>query len=54
MLEETSLRAFEEVPGTEQATCILKVARKHREEAQNVISKARADLSEYKLNELEQ
>ncbi len=54
ILEATSMRIFEGVPGTEHATCILKVARKHREEAQNIISKARADLSEYKLSELEQ
>lgn len=53
ILEATSMRVFEEIPGTEQGTCTLKVKRGDREEAQTVISKARVALSEHKLNELD-
>lgn len=53
ILEAVSMRIFEDLPGTEQATCTLKVKRKHRDEAQKVISTARMHLSEYKLDQLD-
>ena len=53
ILEATSMRVFDDVPGTEVATCVLKFKRKHRDEAQSMISKARLQLSEYQLDQLE-
>ncbi len=52
ILEGISMSAFDELPGVEVATCILKVKRKDRKEAEALVSKARLALSEYKLNEL--
>lgn len=53
ILEATSMRIFEDLPGTEQATCTLKIKRKDREEAEKVISRARMLYSEYKLDQME-
>lgn len=53
VLEAFSMKTFEDIPGTEQATCKLKVKRKHREEAQKVVSKARLLLSEFRLNQMD-
>lgn len=52
ILEAVSMRVFEDLPGTEQATCMLKVKRKNRDEAQQVISTARMHLSEHKLDQM--
>lgn len=52
ILEAVSMRIFEDLPGTEQATCTLKVKRKHREEAQKFTSTARMHLSEHKLDQM--
>lgn len=54
ILEATSMRVFDKVPGTEQANCTLKIKRKHREEAEHLVSKARLQFSEYKLNKMEE
>lgn len=53
ILEGTSMRVFDDVPGTDVATCIIKIKRKHRDEARTMISKARLQLSEYQLDQLE-
>lgn len=53
ILEANSMRVFEELPGSEQATCILKIKRKHKKEAQDISSRARVLLSEHKLNKLD-
>lgn len=53
ILEASSMRIFEELPGTEQATCTLKIKRKDREEAEKIISRARMLHSEYKLDQME-
>jgi hypothetical protein len=53
VLKGVSMRVFEDVPGTEHATCTLKVKREYREAAQNLVSKARLYLSEYRLSQLE-
>ncbi len=53
ILEGVSMQVFEEVPGTEVATCELKIKRKDRDEARDLISKARLHLSEYKLERLD-
>lgn len=52
ILEATSMRVFEDIPGSEQATCTLKVKRKHRKEAQDLISTARMYHSEHKLDQM--
>lgn len=52
ILEATSMRIFENLPGSEQATCELKVKRKHREEAEKLISTARMYHSEHKLDQM--
>lgn len=48
----TSMRSLREVPGSEQGRCVLKIKRKHRDEAIDVISSARVALSEYKLHRI--
>lgn len=53
LLEATSMRVFEDLPGSEQATCELKVRRKNREEAEKVISTARMYHSEFKLDQMD-
>lgn len=53
ILNGTSMRVFEDVPGTNVATCIIKVKRKHRNEAQSLASHARLQLSEYKLDQMD-
>lgn len=53
ILEGVSMRVFEGIPGTDVATCTLKIKRKNREEAQSLISTARMNLSEYKLQRME-
>lgn len=54
ILEGTSMKVFDEVPGTDVATCTLKIKRKHRDEAQTVSSRARVRLSEYRLRQLDE
>lgn len=54
ILEGTSMKVFDEVPGTDVATCTLKIKRKHRDEAQAVSSRARVRLSEYRLRQLDE
>src|SRR5699024_4280748 len=54
ILEGTSMRAFKDLPGVEVATCILKIKRKHRKEAEGLLSAARLRFSEYKLNKLDE
>lgn len=53
ILEGKSMKVFEALPGAEVATCTLKVKRKHRKEAEQLISTARMKFSEYKLNQLD-
>jgi len=53
ILEGISMRVFEDIPGTEIATCTLKVKRKERDDAQGLISSARMHLSEYKLDQMD-
>ena len=53
ILEGISMRVFQDVPGTEIATCKLKVKKKNRSDAQNLVSSARVHLSEHKLNQLD-
>ena len=48
-----SMKIFEEIPGSNQGRVLLKIKRKDRELAENVISSARVRLSEYKLDELD-
>lgn len=53
ILEAKTMRVFEALPGSEQGTSTLRVKRKDREAAQNLISKARLRLSEQRLEELD-
>jgi hypothetical protein len=52
ILKGVSLKTFEAIPGTEVATCRLKIKRRDSESAARLSSHARAALSEYRLNEL--
>lgn len=54
ILKGASMKVFEDIPGTEVATCELKVKRKYRDKAQSLISKARVHLSENKLQQLDE
>jgi hypothetical protein len=54
VLEGNSMKVFEEVPGEAEAgSCILKIERKNRDEAQRLVSKARMQHSEYKLEQMD-
>ncbi|NIT60631.1 MAG: hypothetical protein GWN00_31845 [Aliifodinibius sp.] len=53
ILEGTSMKAFEDLPGSEQGRLKLKVKRSDRDDAQNAVSSARVHLSEHKLKELD-
>ncbi|HLR32648.1 MAG TPA: hypothetical protein VK074_09165 [Fodinibius sp.] len=53
ILEGTSMSAFGELPGTEPASRTLKIKRKHRAEAEQLISHARMRFSEHRLNRME-
>ncbi len=53
ILEGTSMKAFEELPGSEQGRLKLKVKHSNRDDAQSAVSSARVHLSEYKLKELD-
>jgi len=53
ILEAVSMHVFEDLPGSEQASCTLKVKRKDRKEAEQIISTARMQLSEHKLDQME-
>lgn len=52
ILEATSIRTFENLPGADHAVCTLRVKRKNWKEARDVVSKAMMQLSEYKLDQL--
>lgn len=52
ILEGNSMKVFEDIPGTDVATCVLKIKRKNRVQAEKLISSARMHFSEYKLNQL--
>ena len=53
ILKATSMKALEDLPGSEQATAELKIKRKNRKEAESVVSSARVALSEHKLDGLD-
>lgn len=52
-LEATSMKVFEDLPGTEYATCTLKVKRSDRKQAQSVISQVRMKFSEHRLSAMD-
>ena len=54
ILEANSIQVFADLPGSEQGRCTLKVKRKHKKEAQDLISKARLEFSEFKLDQLDE
>lgn len=53
ILEGTSMDAFRGLPGTEPGSRTLKIKRRHRDEAEKLVSRARMRLSEYRLNKME-
>ncbi|MDR8392210.1 hypothetical protein NC796_13730 [Aliifodinibius sp. S!AR15-10] len=53
ILEARSLRVFDEIPGTEGGECKLKIKRKDRKDAENLVSKIRLTMSEMKLKDLD-
>ena len=53
ILEGNSMDAFNGLPGTEPGSRTLKIKRKDRDEAQKLVSQARMQLSEYRLNRME-
>ena len=52
ILKTSSLQLLQKLPGSEQGECMLKVKRKHRDQAQSTVARARIGLSEQKLDEL--
>lgn len=53
IFKASSMRVLQELPGSEQGECTLKVKRKHRQQAEHTIAQARIALSEQKLDQLE-
>lgn len=53
ILEGASMKVFEDMPGAELAECNLKIKRKDQKEAERLVSRARMQLSEYKLDQLQ-
>ena len=53
ILEGISMDAFDDLPGTEPGSRTLKIKRKDRDEAQKLVSRARMQLSEYRLGEMD-
>lgn len=53
ILEATSMKVFEKLPGANPAESELKVKRKNKQEAERLVSQARMQLSEYKLDQFE-
>lgn len=53
-LEARSLKVLEDIPGTEMTECVLKVKRKDRKDAENLVSKARLTMSEMRLKDLDE
>jgi len=54
ILEANSLKALRDIPGTEMTECVLKIRRKDRKDAENLVSKARVVMSEMKLKNLDE
>lgn len=54
VLEARSLRAFDDIPGTEQAECVLKIKRKDRDDAARLVSKIRLVMSEMRLKDMDE
>lgn len=52
LIEAKSLRVFDDIPGTEQAECVLHIKRKDRQDAERLVSKIRLVMSEMKLKDL--
>ena len=52
ILKATSMRVLQDLPGNELGECKLKVKRRHKDKAQQTISRARVALSEFKLDQL--
>ncbi|WP_138432150.1 hypothetical protein [Fodinibius saliphilus] len=52
IIEANSMKDVKEIPQAEHASVTLKIKRKHRDEAENIISTARVKLSEQKLDRL--
>ncbi|MGD8746867.1 MAG: hypothetical protein PVI44_00240 [Balneolaceae bacterium] len=53
ILEGTSMKSFQNLPGAEAASCSLDIRRKDKKDAEAIISKARMYLSEYRLDRLD-
>lgn len=54
ILEARSLRAFDDIPGSDQGECVLKIKRKEKKDAENLVSKIRLTISEMKLRDLDE
>ncbi len=54
ILEASSLRALDGLPGADQGECKLKIKRKERKEAEKLVSKIRLVMSEMKLSDLDE
>ncbi|WP_441000324.1 hypothetical protein [Fodinibius sp. SL11] len=53
ILEGSSMKVFEDLPGSEQGRLKFKIKRSDRGDAQNAVSSARVHLSEHKLEQME-
>ncbi|MEX0648657.1 MAG: hypothetical protein WEA56_07825 [Balneolaceae bacterium] len=49
-----SMKSLQDIPGSQQGSCKLKIKRKNRDEAERVVSSIRVALSEFKLREMEE
>lgn len=53
IIEAKSLKALQDIPGTEQARCELKIKRRDRKKAARLASNIQLAISEHRLNEMD-
>ncbi len=53
VIEAKSLKSLQDIPGTEQARCELKIKRSDRKKAARLASNIQLAISEYRLNEMD-
>lgn len=53
IIEAKSLKVLQEIPGTEQARCELKIKRNDRDKAARLASNVQLAISEHRLNEMD-
>lgn len=53
IIEARSMKTMRDIPGSEQATCTMKIKRGDRDKASRLVSRIQLALSEYRLDQME-